>query len=312
MTSRVIVTGATGFVGRRVLGLLTQQNHEVVVLGRQPPAAEGIEHRAVDLLSAAQDFSFLRDLGATHLLHLAWCAVPGSFWTSPQNLEWPTATLRLLNAFAKAGGKRAVLAGTCAEYAWTTPTLSETESACAPSTLYGAAKYGTYLMAERLAALTDVSLGWARLFYMYGPGEIGGRLVSDACQALLEGRRFAASAGTQRRDYIHVDDAAGALVALLSSAVTGPVNVGLGNAPSVRTILEEIARAAGDRLDLLDFGGQPSRPGDPSVIEANIHRLHDEVGFSPRFSLSDGIADTVQWWRRTLRGPVPAHGFISA
>lgn len=300
MTADIVVTGATGFVGRRVLGPLVERGFRVTALGRHRPGNDGVDFRHVDLLNPGEGLACLRELRATHLLHLAWCAVPGLFWTSPENIAWSNASLRLLDAFAAAGGRRALLVGTCAEYDWTTSVLSEAGSPCLPSTLYGAAKYGTYLMADRLAAQAGVSLAWARLFYMYGPGETGGRLVSDACNALLAGRRFAASSGVQRRDYIHVDDVAGSLAAIVSSAVTGPVNVGLGDAPSVRAILEEVARAAGNRLDLLEFGAQALRPNDPPVIEADVKRLRDEVGFRPRFTLAEGMANTVQWWRERM------------
>ena len=78
--------------------------------------------------------------------------------------------------------------------------------------------------------------------------------------------------------------------------MTGAVNVASGEAVSVRSIVEQIAAAAG-RPDLLDVGALESRAGDPEVLVADVTRLRDEAGFTPAWSLEDGLRQTVAWWR---------------
>jgi nucleoside-diphosphate-sugar epimerase len=95
---------------------------------------------------------------------------------------------------------------------------------------------------------------------------------------------------------MHVDDVASAFAALLDCDVEGAVNIGSGEGVPVRAIAEALAQAAG-RPDLLDVGALAQRPGDPQEITADIARLRDEVGFSPRHPLSDGLASTIAWWR---------------
>ena len=138
---RVLLTGASGFLGRYVLDSLRRQNIETVIVGRQPvPDNTFANFIKADLLTTP-DFSWLvKDAKATHLLHLAWYAEHGKYWTSPLNLRWVEATTRLVEEFCKAGGKQVVIAGTCAEYDWSHGYCREDSTPLNPATLYGTAK----------------------------------------------------------------------------------------------------------------------------------------------------------------------------
>lgn len=295
----VLVTGASGFVGRHACAALAARGFTVHRVGRGPSAEPGFH--AVDLLDAGARRRVIEAVRPSHLLHLAWDAEPGRYWTSPTNLDWVAASLDLVRLFAARGGTRLLVAGTCAEYAWGADRFHEDTTPCRPATLYGAAKDGTRRILESYAGTAGLSAAWGRLFYLYGPGERPGRLVADATRALLTGQRFPTSPGHQARDFLHVADAAGALCALLDSGVDGPVNIGSGAAQPVRALLDEIATLTG-RPDLLAYGARPLNPAEPAVIEAEIRRLRDEVGFRPRFDAQSGLADTVAWWRSRLSG----------
>ncbi len=212
---RIVLTGATGFVGAHVVPALQARGYEVHALGRRPPSGAVAFHQ-VDLLDANAVRGAMFAIGASHLLHLAWYAEPGLYWHSPANLDWVAATLALVRVFREAGGARAVVAGTCAEYAWGPERLGE-DGCCAPATLYGAAKDGTRRILAAYASESGLSFAWGRLFFLYGPGEKPGRLVSDAFRALSSGERFATSQGHQRRDFSHVADVAEAFAALVDT-----------------------------------------------------------------------------------------------
>lgn len=287
---RVILTGATGFVGAHAIPALRAHGFEIHALGRGQPDGEVAFH-PVDLLDAAAMQGAVQAIGASHLLHLAWYAEPGLYWRAAANLDWVAASLALVRVFREAGGGRAVVAGTCAEYAWGPERLSE-DAPCAPATLYGAAKDGTRRILEAYASETGLSLAWGRLFFLYGPGERPGRLVGDAIRSLAAGARFGTSPGHQRRDFSHVADAAGAFAALLDSEVTGSVNLGSGTAVPVRAILERIGVLTG-RPDLIDFGARPLPASEPAGIEAVVTRLREDVGFCPRYDLDAGLRQTL-------------------
>ena len=82
----------------------------------------------------------------THLLHLAWFAVPGQFWTSPENLRWVQASLELLSVFESVGGRRLVVAGSCDEYEWSDVDCDEHDTPLRPATLYGTCKHALHLV----------------------------------------------------------------------------------------------------------------------------------------------------------------------
>ncbi|WP_313899289.1 NAD(P)-dependent oxidoreductase [Methylobacterium sp. J-078] len=294
MSGRVLVTGAAGFVGRHAVPALRARGFEVHGVGRG--ASPEADWHAADLLVPEARHALVAKIRPSHLLHLAWYAEPGRYWTSARNLDWVAASLDLAQAFAAAGGRRFVGAGTCAEYEWDAARFDEATTPCRPATLYGAAKDGTRRILEAYAATNGLGFAWGRLFYLYGPGERRGRLVPDAIRALSTRTPFPTTAGHQRRDFLHVADAAEALAALVASDVTGPVNIGSGEAIPVRTLLEQLAARIGG-AEHLDFGARPLNPAEPAVIESGTHILMGAVGFRPRFDLVRGLDDAVAWWR---------------
>lgn len=292
--SRVLVTGATGFIGRRALAPLHERGFEVhAVARRRGGAGDMIHWHTADLLDPAQRRAVVDEVGATHLLHLAWYVEHGRFWTALENAHWVGATTALLEAFAGAGGQRAVLAGTAAEYDWTAGgRCVEGETPLRPATLYGVCKDATRRICEALSGQLGLGLAWGRVFLLYGPGEDDRRLVASVARALATGERAPTSAGTQLRDFLHVDDVAAAFAALVASEVSGAVNIGSGEAVAVREVVETVARALG-REDLLDFGALPMSPGEPPELVPAVRRLREEVGFTPAVGLVAGIAATV-------------------
>jgi nucleoside-diphosphate-sugar epimerase len=297
MTRRILVTGATGFIGQYTLLPLRELGFEVHIAGRSPAGDSAITFHAANLFDPADIARVIGAAKPSHLLHLAWDTEPGKFWNAPINLDWVAASLALVRAFAEAGGSRAVLAGTCAEYSWDKEEpLDEMRSALVPGTLYGISKDALRRIIEAYAATASLSVAWGRIFFLYGPGEKSGRLVSDAIRALATKQRFATTDGLQRRDFMHVEDVAAGFAALAASDVRGAVNIASGDAVPVRAILETIAREVGG-AGLLQLGARPRPADDPPLVEAAVDRLTREVGFVPRHSLQDGLAQTVRWWR---------------
>ena len=301
---RVLVTGASGFIGRHVPEPLLQRGFEVhAVTSRAAPPAhapDGVSWHRADLLDPRAHDDLLARVAPTHLLHLAWYAEHGRFWTSTENLRWSAATLELVRRFAERGGRRAVFAGSCAEYRWGDPgPCVEDITPTQPATLYGAAKNATRAILAAAAPELGIELAWGRVFLLYGPDEAPGRLVASVARALVAGERAKTGDGTQVRDVLHVQDVAAAFAAILDSEVTGAVNIGSGEGRPLREVIEAIGTAAG-RPELLDIGALPPRPGDPPELVADVTRLRDEAGFVPAIDLRDGIERTVAWWRAAL------------
>jgi nucleoside-diphosphate-sugar epimerase len=142
-------------------------------------------------------------------------------------------------------------------------------------------------------------VAWARLFFPYGPGERPERLLGTLLAALASGSRASFGPGLQARDFIHVDDAASALVALLGSDLVGPVNIGSGEATAVRRFIVLAAQAA-NMADRVDIGATAAGTGEAPVVRASVTRLAEELDWRPRFTIETGIADAVKSFRRSL------------
>jgi nucleoside-diphosphate-sugar epimerase len=305
---RVLITGGTGFIGRHCLQPLRERGFEVHVVGMGvrpkaddlPDLAGATLHRA-NLMDETEVREVMERIGPTHLLHLAWETAHGEFWTSPRNLDWVSASLRMFRMFQEGGGQRVVTAGSCAEYAWTDEDLSETTSLLAPGTLYGKAKKACGELLAEFSAGAGMSSAWGRVFFLYGPHEGRKKLIAAAIYSLLRREPFECSHGMQVRDFLHVADVGRAFAALLDSPVEGPVNIASGSDVTLRTVLSTIGDIL-DARDLLRFGAQPPAAFDPPRIVASVRRLTDEVGFSPTFDLRSGLEDAVSWWAGRPQG----------
>ncbi len=294
---RVLVTGGSGFVGRAALGPLAARGYEVHVADvRPPPLRDGVVFHRVDLLDRAATSSLLDIIRPSHLLHLAWFATHRLFWSAPENLGWVAASLELVRAFRDRGGERAVFAGSCAEYDPAAGWCSERSSALAPDTLYGSAKDALRRTIAAWAPAAGLSWAWGRVFFLHGPGEHPDRLVPAVARAVLSGQATRTTHGLQVRDFLHVEDVAGAFAALVDTSVEGPVNIASGEPRRLRDVVHAVTTAAG-ASQLARFGDLEPSPREPPFLVADVRRLRDEVGFVPRWSFEDGIADSVRHWR---------------
>jgi nucleoside-diphosphate-sugar epimerase len=301
-TRSVLVSGASGFIGRRCLPRLLEAGFSVHALssGHRVPKRTEIEWHQCDLFDAVQVGAALKAARASHLLHLAWITVPGAFWDSQENLRWLSASEELYRAFYAHGGERIVGVGTCAEYepaAGQQERITESAATGHPQTLYGQCKAAAWSACLAAALVAGREAAWARLFYPYGPGEPVSKLIPSVILGLLRKQRVECTHGLQVRDFIYVDDVADALVALLKGRQAGAYNVGTGRANSVRDTVEVIA-ATLDRPDFIVFGARTAPTEEPPRLVADIGKLSAALRWQPRVSLQAGIEKTIEELRQ--------------
>lgn len=296
---RVLLTGANGFVGLPCVQALARRGYEVHAVALGPYEADDATWYDANLLDAQARSDLFDTIQPTHLLHFAWITTPGVYWTSTQNLEWVSASLDLLRLCERNHVSRVVMAGSCAEYSWDHSRLQETQTPLEPATLYGTCKHALQTVLASWSEQTGIPSAWGRIFFLYGRNEHPNRLVSSVIRSLLSGKEANCSAGEQIRDFMHNHDTADAFAALLDSTVCGPLNVSYGEAVPIKDIVMAIAKQI-DATDLVRLGALASRPDDPPELSASVNRLRDEVDWTPTFTLEEGLADTIAWWKQEL------------
>lgn len=290
---RALLTGASGFLGRYVLDSLRRQNIETVILGRQrAPDSLFADFIEADLLTTPDFATLVKKSEATHLLHLAWYAEHGKYWTSPLNLRWVEATTRLVEAFCEAGGQRVVVAGTCAEYDWSHGYCREVSTPLNPATFYGTAKDAAWRLVMAVCAQHQVPCAWGRVFLPFGTGEASQRLIPSLIE-VFRGKRppFGVNAAAYR-DFLHASDVAEGFVALLQRGESGAYNISSGQPVRLGDVVQELAR----RLDAdpqAVLGLTTERPDEPLLLVGENLKLK-ALGWQPALSLAQGLERTVR------------------
>ncbi len=304
---RVLVTGAGGFIGRWSVPALLTLGYEVHALlsGRPdrevPEQCHGAEVHVADLLSETATDELLAKVKPTHLLHFAWIATPGLYWNSMENFQWVSASERLLRSFRAHGGSRIMMAGSCAEYDWSrVEECDERKSPLAAESPYAACKIALQKSLADFGRREQLSTVWGRIFFQFGPYEHPDRLVPSVIRNLLLEREAPCSHGRQIRSFLHVADVGAAFAAVLDSKLEGPVNIGSDERIALADLIDRIGMQIG-RPELLRLGARSAPTQEPSILIPVIHRLRDEAGWRPRFTLDAGLSDTIAWWRSHLR-----------
>ncbi len=301
---RVIVTGATGFVGRHALKHLVIKGYEVhaVALDTVPEFNGNVIFHAVNLLDEQAVTALMAKVLPTHLLHFAWYAKPGKYWNAIENYKWVKATISLMEEFNQYGGQRAVIAGSCAEYDWSQDVSNVPESApCIGTSAYAVCKNALHQIISSYTEQVGISFAWGRIFHIFGPYEYPDRLVPYVIRSLLNGTDVDCSEGKQVRDFMDVQSVGSAFASLLDTSVDGAINIASGKPISLRELIGCIHSKIGAEVRI-NYGASPAPMNEPSVLVADTTRLNLEVGWQSEINLDESIDNLVDWWRSQMIG----------
>ena len=279
---KVLVTGATGFVGRHVVQALLARGCEVRAVARNAETAadlswiNAVEFIAADIHAPTLNIQALTD-GVDAVVHLAWPGLPNyqALFHFEHNLM---ADYRFIKSAVEAGVSQVLVTGTCFEYGLQSGPLSE-QTAAQPSNPYGLAKNTLRVFLQNLQQAQPFTLQWARLFYLHGEGQNPNSLLAALDRAIDAGDdSFNMSAGEQLRDYLAIETAAGYLAAILQQRkFDGVINCASGQPISVRALVEQRLQARGSSIRL-NLGHYPYPTHEPMAFWGVTDRLQQLLG----------------------------------
>ncbi len=276
---RILVTGASGFLGAQLARLLVAAGHNVIAGCRRPKAAWRLGD--LDLvpqpLDVTDETSVRTLFAASQPETVIHCAASGVAWNRQDpaqlyavNVE---GTERVLRALAVGGG-RFVQVGSCFEYGHADHDLRESDP-LRPKSVYGVSKAAASRLALCLGEYLGVATLVVRPFGLWGEREDADRLAPAVVLASVQRKPLELTPGEQVRDYTHVEDAARIIVRLATCAdfAAGKVfNLASGQPQSLADFARRLARVLGG-VDLLHFGARPYRKGEMMRLVADVDRL---------------------------------------
>lgn len=302
---KILLTGATGFLGAQIARRLERENVQTALLVRPksnlgridplPKNAQLIQGSLQDLPETA-----IKNFAPDLLIHTAWHGVTNEHRNDPAQVSQNIGpALKLLELAREAGAKTFIGLGSQAEYGPLNRVIRE-DDPTSPTTVYGAAKLAACHLTRVLAAQYGMRWAWLRVFSTYGPMEDLSWMLPYLIRRLLRGEKPSLTGCEQKWDFLFGPDAADAVWSVANTpTVNGIFNLGSGRGDSLLTTVETLRNAIDPKLPL-GIGDVPYRPDQVMHLEADITRLTSATSWRPATSLEDGIRQTVAWHKADL------------
>jgi nucleoside-diphosphate-sugar epimerase len=292
---KVLITGASGFLGSHLRHRLLKEGAEVHAISRRPHGSDsdGICWWQANMADEGSTCRIMHEIKPDLIFHLSGLAT-----ASPEReLVLPTlhsllvSTVNVLTAATKVGCRRIILAASLTE-----PQPDQSE--IAPSSPYAAAKWASGAYARMFHKLYGVPVVLLRPFMTYGPGQDERKLIPHVILSLLQRRAPKLSSGEQRIDWVYVDDVIDGFIAAASTPdIEGQtIDLGSGTLVSIRSVVDQLVELIGADVEPL-FGAVGNRPCEP-VRKADMVTAFDKLGWKARVTLTLGLAHTTDWYRQ--------------
>jgi CDP-glucose 4,6-dehydratase len=318
-----MVTGARGFAGSWLAKALVDGAAEVVGYDRGDPPISGLELQGIDgqvevvtgeITDGERIAGALRDRGIDTVFHLAAQTIVGKARSSPiptfeANIR---GTWTVLDACREAGVATVVVASSDKAYGPHEDLPYREDAALRPISPYDVSKAATDLIAGSYWHTFDLPVAVTRCANIYGGGDLNfSRLIPEAISAVIDGRQpVIRSDGSPERDFLYVEDAAAAYLAIADALAEGrgkgeAFNAGTGRPFSVRQVLETVSAVSGTNVEP-DIGGTGSLPGEIDRQYLDSTKIRAMTGWEPKVGLEEGLRRTLNWYRAHPEARAPS------
>jgi nucleoside-diphosphate-sugar epimerase len=302
--TRVLVTGATGFIGSHLVERLVAEGAEVI-LAVEPGASQDnianvldkVRIHEVDLREGPRVRRLVRECQPRKVYHLAAAGVtePGidPRLTVQVNVM---GTLNLLESLRETSCDCFVNTGTCYEYGHNTPPMHE-DQMVDPINAYAASKSAAWVFCSMYHKTRGYPIVTVRPFTVYGPRQSPRALIPQTILTALRGEDFEMTGGEQTRDFTYVEDVIeGYIRASLSEKAIGQIiNLGTGEERPIKDVVLKVLELMGDPVKPL-LGALPYRPGEIWRLYADSSKARELLGWQPQMSLEDGLKKAIAWY----------------
>jgi UDP-glucuronate 4-epimerase len=314
--TRVLVTGAAGFIGSHLVEALVSQGDEVLGVDNFDPFyPRPMKERNLAAVGGRTGFALweqdILDVGGlrerltpdTVIVHLAAKAGVRPSLADPVGYARVnvTGTAAVLEAARQAGVSRIVFGSSSSIYGDTTPSpFREDAVAVTPVSPYAATKRAAELLLTSVTPIYGFRAASLRFFTVYGPRQRPDLAIHAFTRRMVEGRTLTLFGdGTQARDYTYCSDIIAGVLAAIRWTATAPVgvepfNLGGNRAIPTEDMVAEIARALGVEPKV---EWAPMQPGDVQRTSADLAKSRAVLGYAPRTPFPEGIRRFVQWFR---------------
>ncbi len=301
---RVLVTGATGFIGSHLAERLVAEG-AMVTLAVEPGASKAnvtsildkVCVREVDLRDGQTVRQLVRECQPSKIYHLAAVGVtePGIDPALAVQVN-VVGMLNLLEALSETDCDCFVNTGTCYEYGHNTPPMRE-DQMVDPTNIYAASKSAAWLFCNMYHRTRDYPIVTVRPFTVYGPRQSPRALIPQTIIAAMRGEDFEMTGGEQTRDFTYVDDIVeGYIRASLSEKAIGQtINLGTGEERPIKDVVLKVLELMGNPVRPL-IGALPYRPREIGRLCADSSKARELLGWQPQVGLEEGLRKTIAWY----------------
>lgn len=300
-TMRLVVTGASGFIGRYVVQQALARGWDVLAIGRgscPQPLPAGLRYwQLADAAAPTLPDDWVSRPFA--LIHLAWDTSRAPRYAV--HAQQAQRLAELVEAFHELGLEQAIGLGSAEEFGAVSGTIGASDAPLGPLTPYGLGKRMASQLLAAWSARCDVPALWLCPMLVYGPGQSGTMVLPYALRQAIRGERAQFSDGRQTRDLVYVEDVAAAILLAAERRPDGfqRLMLGTGAAAPVRNAILEIARQFGVE-NRFEMGALARRPGEPAEQRAEVDATRSALGWRAETSWQTGVARMCQSARDTL------------